>query len=288
MENPKMKGEQIMGMATVVFDSERGCGFRKPGGLYVMCEPQFMPCGKLPIRLDICPCCGQGIKFARSWTWIEPRKLVEPGTCGMGGCEDCVLSNPPERAGLIWIGEKFYPTPESWIREGMIQGVSRRIQTVPHGFKVGETWILVAHKKAILEGTDEKGKAKYTPGIFQAFRPNRIEYVVKGDETEDELQKLIDRGITPVIVKQKEKAKQMPVQFGVPHPESPKPEQFGVEETKGEQNNDVHDMPKGNAEEHEEASASPSGDHAFGGEEPEPTGADQVSSEAVAEEDPGV
>ena len=38
------------------------------------------------------------------------------------------------------------------------------------------------------------------PGIFQAFRPTAIEYVVTGKETEEEIEKLIERGITPVEI----------------------------------------------------------------------------------------
>ena len=38
-------------------EGKRGCGFRKPGGLY-MVSAVSAPCGKLPTPLDICPTWG--------------------------------------------------------------------------------------------------------------------------------------------------------------------------------------------------------------------------------------
>jgi hypothetical protein len=50
------------------YDRKRGCGWRKPGGLYLCADGVGGVCGKLPIPLDICPTCHGGIKFCRSWT----------------------------------------------------------------------------------------------------------------------------------------------------------------------------------------------------------------------------
>ena len=36
------------------------------------------------------------------------------------------------------------------------------------------------------------------PGIFHAFRPRAAEYVVKGSESEEELERKVKRGITLV------------------------------------------------------------------------------------------
>lgn len=129
-----------------------------------------------------------------------------------------------KRAGLLWIGEKFYPTPADWIRESREQGISRRIHAVPNDFEVGKTWVCVAHIKAIKKPCDhgiephpdqtvaetltaqancdlcDKDGFVYTPGIFQMFQPQAIEYVVKGDETDDELEKLAKRGFTLVKI----------------------------------------------------------------------------------------
>jgi hypothetical protein len=73
--------------------------------------------------------------------------------------------------------------------------VSRRLSQVPKDFKVGETWVLVAHRKAIKNADDS-----WTAGIFHAFRPQAVEYVVRGTETDEEIEALVKRGLTPVQV----------------------------------------------------------------------------------------
>ena len=50
-------------------------------------------------------------------------------------------------------------------------------------------------------GLDIKVPEEYhVPAIFHAWIPTRIEKVVKGDEGEEELEKWIKRGITPVNI----------------------------------------------------------------------------------------
>jgi len=178
------------------YEMKRGCGYRKPGGLYlVLPEYNTKPCGKLPLPLDRCPCCGAGIKFTRGWTWIDAKLLFGQKECLNKECL-CVLANPPEKMGLIWIGRKFYETPQAWINEAIYMGISRRIKAIPKGFRVGETWVAVAHVEGISGNGDEKGK----PAIFQVFKPSTIEYVVRGDETEEQLKKLEESGIRLVKV----------------------------------------------------------------------------------------
>jgi hypothetical protein len=137
-----------------------------------------------------------------------------------------------ERAMLDWIGEKHYATAEEFTAEARERGFSRRIGAVPHGFVVGKTWVLVAHPKgcagtcdgcngtALTQQTgpgtfaphegegpefqcqacvDTPGEMK-VPGIFSAFRPRQAQYVCKGDETPNELDELLARGLTPVKV----------------------------------------------------------------------------------------
>jgi hypothetical protein len=126
---------------------------------------------------------------------------TEPTTCDKSHCASCPL-NPkrePERMGLLWIGEAFYKTPEDWTREAVQQGVSRRIAAVPKEFVLGRTWVLMAHRKAI-QGLDERGDIVYNAGIIHAFQPTAVEYVVKGDESEEELERMEKRGITPVRI----------------------------------------------------------------------------------------
>lgn len=218
---------------TITNEPKRGCGFRKPGGLYLVCDGLSTPCGKLPIPLTVCPCCGAGIKHSLGWTWVNARRLAEGVECTNEDCSGaCPLHTPPEKAGLLWIGESFYKSPLDWMNEARLLGVSRKIASVPRGFKVGEDWVLVAHRKATIISAscqcepceyckdntcgadgccDECGRAvapdaickkcnnvTYIPAIFHAFKPDRIEYIVKGSETEDELDELERRGLTLV------------------------------------------------------------------------------------------
>jgi hypothetical protein len=103
------------------------------------------------------------------------------------------------RAGLLWIGAAFYPTPEAFMEEAQRMGVSRRISAVPRDFKVGETWVALAHPKAI-PGECEHGAPAGFPctkcadgvsggqwrgGVVTFFRPRSLEYVVTHDDTEE-------------------------------------------------------------------------------------------------------
>jgi hypothetical protein len=186
----------------------RGCGFRKPGGLYLVSESEGMGCGRLPIRLDRCPCCSAGIKPSRGWTWIDPRPLIAPLACthamDHSDCAGCPLRPASlqtiNRAGLLWVGGAFYDSPETFNREARELGISRRVQQLPRDFKVGETWVFLAHRHAIPAGVSVDGQPANTPGIFSVFRPQAIEYVVSGKETPETLRRLAARGITLVRV----------------------------------------------------------------------------------------
>ncbi len=128
-------------------EGRRGCGYRKAGGLYLIGEGLSRPCAKLPALCEMCPVCGEGVKFSRSWRWIDPYGLFG-GNCGIVPRPACTVC-PFElrQAGLLWVGEKFY-SPESFVEEAVNMGVCKRIPAVPRGFKLGETWVLLAHKKA--------------------------------------------------------------------------------------------------------------------------------------------
>lgn len=183
------------------YDTERGCGWRKPGGLYLVCSGTAAACARLPLPCDRCPTCGHGIKPSRGWTWIDVAPLVaHADACTASHCDQCPLGRGmPERAGLLWIGSQFYAHPEDWRREGQTMGISRRLAAIPKGFVLGETWVVAAHRQAIMAVTDA-GEIVYTPGIFQAFRPTAIEYVVKDTDTPARLAALEARGITLVRV----------------------------------------------------------------------------------------
>lgn len=184
-------------------DRVRGCGWREPGGLYLMAGGPSRPCGKLPIPLTTCPCCNAGIKPTRGWSWIDADALLAGVECHrprfIVGCGLCPLAQKLGRVGLLWVGGSFYKTPADWTKEAVEQGISRRIPALPKGFKAGETWVLVAHREAIDLEDGKKGM-----GIFHAFKPTAVEYVVKGTETAEEIEALEKRGITAVTIERVE------------------------------------------------------------------------------------
>ena len=200
-------------------DQKRGCGYRKPGGLYLVAPSMGVPCGRLPVEMEVCRTCSQGIKPARGWTWVDAGEIMTKRNCVAPATQCAACPTIVGRHGLIWIGEQFYPSPKAWFDEAKNQGVSRRIKALPKDFVLGETWVLVAHRKAIPvvpcglpidlvnmcgRRSGHQGECdpdrEYIPGVFQAFKPSAIEYVVKGDETPEELEAFEARGITPVQV----------------------------------------------------------------------------------------
>jgi hypothetical protein len=184
-----------------VTESPRGCGWRKPGAFYLRSDGLGWNCGAMPIPLERCPVCDRGIKPSRGWTWINLADLTARKECTRaGGCGPCPLAdNKIQRCGLLWIGEQFYATPEQFNREAEEMGVSRLIPAIPRDFKIGETWVALAHRKAIPHL--EVGKPPtFTPGVFHVFQPTRLEYCITGKESASALEKMEKRGITLVKV----------------------------------------------------------------------------------------
>lgn len=211
-------------------EARRRCGYRKVGGLYLMGSTEgAQPCDRLPLAVSVCPYCNQGIKQARGWTWLDLGKYFDAkaheNCCDIFACPLC--DGRIGKAGLLWIGEQFYPTPADFIAEGVELGISRRITAVPRGFVAGETWVLLAHPKAAtcavcagsgskpadFEATEPaenlkpidceacKGSGK-APGIFYVFKPSRIEKIITQTQSQDPdfMADLAKKGLTPVIV----------------------------------------------------------------------------------------
>lgn len=216
-------------------ETKRGCGFRKPGGIYLVAGAPSAPCGRLPIALDVCPTCHHGVKPSRGWTWIDVRPFLDPDfKCpdatpvvwtGQTKREMCMCplepARAPERIGLLWIGERYYPTPDDFLREGSAMGISRRVSAIPVDFKIGETWIGFAHRKVIERkcdadgcengfiqtseqyvgkiehGVETRGSIReckqcdgnrtmiMAPAIFGMFKPTAVEYVVEPTKLAD-------------------------------------------------------------------------------------------------------
>lgn len=183
-------------------ERERGCGFRKLHGLYLVGGKGLgMECKQLPQNLKACPVCGEGIHQSRGFTWVIP-KLLFPSAqecyCPLTLAGKCPFQFDIKQ-GLLWTGERFY-TPESFVKEALEMGISKRISTVPKGFKVGEDWVFLAHPKAGREKQEGTDNIKQVPAVFYAFKPERIEKMVSEEEfkNEEEMKKLRERGITPV------------------------------------------------------------------------------------------
>lgn len=193
-----------------VIEGKRGCGYRKPGGIYFRSDTPGEPCGKLPLELHNCPVCNEGIKFSRNYKWINPSILFRDQECRFlrekkEGCRAwCKLNDQNitdlTKSLLIWIGDKHYSV-SSFSQEAVEMGISRKIKSVPRGFVIGESWIMLAHTKCFstVIADEEINKA----GIFMAWKPERIEYVVRGDESEDELNALELKGFSLVKITRK-------------------------------------------------------------------------------------
>jgi hypothetical protein len=200
-------------------EAKRGCGYRKVGGLYLVGGGIGIPCDRLPLQLDVCPCCGAGIKPSLGWTWVDVAMLVQgPHIIAGRRCHEaldqsCTFCAAPElmgRAGLLWIGEQFYKTLKEFVAEGVTQGFSRRIAAVPRNFKPGETWVLLAHRKAVpvLEPTGApegslllQEQLVMKPGVFYVWKPERIEKIcTESQRGSEEVAAIEKRGIIPVFV----------------------------------------------------------------------------------------
>lgn len=209
-------------------EGPRGCGYRKGGGIYLVSAGLGEPCERLPLPVVQCPTCGHGVKPARGFAWIDGEEFfghIKHGTeqhdrrCPLGmrtsGQRVEGINGAPAidihldgkdltKSGILWIGEKFYPTVAHFTEEAARMGVSRRISQMPREFEVGKTWVFLGHRKSIMRIVDNKelgrGEVVFTPGVFRVFKPERAEYVVTGKETEEELEALVKRGLTPVAV----------------------------------------------------------------------------------------
>jgi len=241
----------------MAIEAKRGCGYRQAGGLYLVSGGLGEPCERLPVEIVPCAHCGATIRQTRSFQWEKPEALlvgtkpcknvdaVHSNAPGNDHCERCPVCSPsrvlatgptPEHGfgpdldpvGLLWVGEKFYPTAEAWAEEASKLGVSKRIAAIPKGLVVGKTWIFVAHPKRIatrctdrvcIEARAKEIKKPFDkqeivdcefccgsgtvskPGIFHAFVPTRIELLVTPSmEKQKWVAALVKQGVTLVRV----------------------------------------------------------------------------------------
>lgn len=206
----------------------RGCGFRKVGGMYLCGEYIHSPCDRMPFPLTVCPVCGQGIKVSRGFTEVNPFQLW-----GMHqDCKDrfrpCFLCDPMDLpAYIMLVGERYYKTPQDFLKEALAMGISKRIPFIPKGLQLGRTTVYLAHPKAcevkesavlqqamsiIKEAQTKQPKlleadrVQKKLGIFCAFIPKRVEQLIKESElTDKKREELAKRNITPIPVPDKDK-----------------------------------------------------------------------------------
>lgn len=228
-----------------VHDKLRGCGWRHEGYYLMGGQGIWQECGLLPIALDIpCVCCGRGViaqKVEKSGaiTYLLPRSLhrvnirmlAEPyfSRCDCSLCHTCAFKQV-EWVYMIGVGHKHYPNKIDFVREALSQGISKRINALPNDFKVGETWVALAHPRGVTRQGGLSGEVvyreeseeelplavvtddgvlvandmRYAPAIFGLFKPNRVEYVLSGEESDDFIDNLVKKGITPVMVMRQE------------------------------------------------------------------------------------
>lgn len=190
----------------------RGCGYRKVGGMYLVGGILNAPCDRLPIPLECCPVCGQGIKVGRGVTKINPHKLWGSHSDCKDAIRPCLVCDAPNKVAYIMgVGERYYKTPQDFINEGEALGVCKRIAAIPKDLRIDKTVVYLAHPKACIKngsGRTKKGQGKmleYQLGVFCAFIPHKIEQLVwdkdlKGKRGRALKKQLRKRRITPVPV----------------------------------------------------------------------------------------
>jgi len=199
-------------------ETRRGSGFRKVGGLYLVCDGIGFGCDRIPLAIVPCSTCGSEPRFSRGMAQINPAELwgdhqliskigvdVKVTLCKEKGAKGCSVCRPGEKAYLMWVGSEY--TAESFRLEAAAMGISKRIHALPKSFVMGEDLVFLA-KKNLMPPDEQQwlGDEVYyekrggSPAVFMAFRPTRLEKIMPDTATERELDKLKADGITPVLV----------------------------------------------------------------------------------------
>jgi len=213
-------------MAVVKFGGEkRGCGYPQVNGLYLVSAGVPVVCDRLPFTIPVCPTCGETIRFSGGIQKLNALKLFgEHKDCkdpkSLRPCPACQPSEDP--AALMWVGDKYY-SPESFNKEAIEMGVSKRINALPNFFKVGKTWLFLAHKKAVREFSEEKKKLVQKPGIIMLCRPNKLlKVMTESAITEEKVREYEEQGIDIMSVPDNDERFTKPLK-------SSKPKKFGLD-----------------------------------------------------------
>ncbi len=190
-------------------EPKRGCGYRVVGGLYLVGSFGSVACDRLPIPVGSCPICGMGIHFTRALTRINPYRLWG----NHSDCDEdfaCVCCRPPTgQHFLMMVGEKFY-SPDSFTEEAKRLGVSKRVPTTatkkiptgPKGLKLGSTVVYLAHSHAVRLPDDPiTQEPVFQMGVFSAFKPQRLEYLMwKSEATPERVAEYAKHGVTVIPI----------------------------------------------------------------------------------------
>jgi hypothetical protein len=181
-------------------DLKRGCGWRHPGGLYLVAPAPAQSCGRLPQQIWPCPMCGHRLNFTRGWQWITPSNLLSPEPCknSLTSCATCPLKEPAAlpRSGLLWVGRTHYRTTTKFLVEATQQGISKPIPRIPKDFHIGDTAVFLAHPT----GCVDEDTGEPAPAIFAWFTPQAIEYAVHPNDTPEHLERLQAKGVTLIEI----------------------------------------------------------------------------------------
>lgn len=196
----------------VMAKSERGCGTRNTKGYYLVCDGEGTHCHRLPLEVPICKECKkpyivpirgiQAIQPEAVWDLCEAVGTDQEHLYPCHNCANqCPICYPPEDAWVIWVGESYYESPEDFVREARNMGISRKIGFVPEGLQPGD-WVYLGYRKLIPTGHfNKKGEEVKDPGIFHAFKIQRIEKLLTETQQQDQayVRHLLERGIVPVV-----------------------------------------------------------------------------------------
>lgn len=198
-------------------ETERGCGWRQIGGIYLVDDGGSVQCDGLPVELKTCPCCEFKVKQSRSMQAVHAGYLgglMRGHDCheDFDGCPLCYFScyyhaqkllpvkeqkklGVPTEFYLMFVSKEFY-TPESFVAEAVKQGISKRISpnSLPKNFRVGHDWVFLAHKEVPFRGDLSReecdmgmlqAEPEFKRAIFYAFKPKRLELLLwKGTDAQ--------------------------------------------------------------------------------------------------------
>jgi hypothetical protein len=113
---------------------------------------------------------------------------------------------PNGKHGILWVGGRYYKKPEDFTAEAARQGISKAIAQIPHWLEVGKSVVYLAHPKTgrvvpMKDGLPGFTEEQRKPGIFLAWRPQRIERLYWESQRDSEQVKADEkRGITAVFI----------------------------------------------------------------------------------------